>query len=408
MVHVDLLRRRELDAVELVREQEHALDHVFELEVGLDQLVVHRIALVLVLFGIVGPVPGHDAALQAERIGVVVHRLVVAHGIVARTVEQVGQEVVHCRGPLGHAVFEHVIGIALVAQEVGDAQTQLGDALHDLRVVVLAAHAARVVRTPQPLLERAVRRVGQERHVARGVERHGPPLAAARPGLGGQLLAQELGQLGHLRRVVDVEREGVGRSQHVLTEAEHQLGLLGGVLAVELLILVRQSRTLAREAAVGLLQQLPVLLREAESRMLVHRLHAGEQLGIEGDVVLQLGQRGLHVEGDLLHLLRRVGLQQVEEKARNAVQQHPLALQRHDGVAERGLGRIVHDGLDLGAHHGDGRLECGRIVLRLDPRERRRLTGRIPLLDQQRVRGVDFRQLHDGHRIAAACRQKGK
>ena len=54
--------------------------------------------------------------------------------------------------------------------------------------------------------------------------------------------------------------------------------------------------------------------------MLVDLFHPGEQLGIERDVVRQFGQLGLHALCDLLHFVRRVGFEQVEEKPRDAIE----------------------------------------------------------------------------------------
>ena len=139
--------------------------------------------------------------------------------------------------------------------------------------------------------------------------------------------------------------------------------------------------------------------------MFVDRLHAGEQLGIERDVVRQLGQLGLHAHGDLLHLVRGIGAQKVEEDARNAAEQLALTLQRHDRVHEGRLLRVADDRLDLGPRAGDRRVEGRFIILEFDPREGRCGVGRIPR-GQQRIREIQFGQVGPGNRIVGASGRK--
>ena len=182
MVHLDLVVGREIQPVELVGQHEDALLHVFEFQVGFHQLVVQGIFLILVFLGVIGPVPGHQLSLETERSGVVAHRAVVGVGIGLGRGQQFREEVVDRFRILGHAAFEHVIGIALVAQQVGDLQTRIGDFLHDLRVVELAAQRPRIAGFPEFLLQFAVRGIGHKRQVAGMLQRHGPALLAA--GLG--------------------------------------------------------------------------------------------------------------------------------------------------------------------------------------------------------------------------------
>ena len=161
---------------------------------------------------------------------------------------------------------------------------------------------------------------------------------------------------------------------------------LGGLLAVKLLIGVRKGGAVAGEALVGVFQQFPVLFRKTAAGFLVNRLHAGEKLRIERNVVRQLGELGLNAQRDLLHLVRGRGFEQVVENTRNAVEQRPLTLQRHDGVAEGRLLGVIDDRLDLGARAGDGRIERRLVIRKLDLRERRRLVGRVPLRQQGKYR----------------------
>ena len=73
------------------------------------------------------------------------------------------------------------------------------------------------------------------------MERHGPPLLTAGSSLGGHSLLDEAGQLGHDLRVGDVEREGIGGSQGVLSELQRQGREFGGVLPVKLLVGISET-----------------------------------------------------------------------------------------------------------------------------------------------------------------------
>lgn len=119
----------------------------------------------------------------------------------------------------------------------------------------------------------------------------------------------------------------------------------------------------------------------------VDGLHAGEELGVERDVVRQFGQLGLHAQCDLLHFVGRVRFEQVEENTRNTIQQRTVALQGHDGIAEGRLRGVADDRVDLGTRAGDGRVERRLVVREFDLGERRGLVGRIPL-GQQGVRSI--------------------
>ena len=160
---------------------------------------------------------------------------------------------------------------------------------------------------------------------------------------------------------VDAHAECVGRGQRVLPEPERQPREFGGVLAVKLLVGVGKGRAAASETLIGVLEQFPVLFAKT-SRMLVNLFHPGEQLGIERDVVRQFGQLGLHALCDLLHFVRRVGFEQVEEKPRDAIEQLALTLQRHDRIAKGGFLGVVHDRVDLGARAGDRGIERRFVV----------------------------------------------
>jgi len=62
----------EIQPIELVGQQEDPFFHLLQFEEGLHLLVAQRILLVLVLLGVVRPVPRHHIALEALRMGIVV------------------------------------------------------------------------------------------------------------------------------------------------------------------------------------------------------------------------------------------------------------------------------------------------------------------------------------------------
>ena len=406
MIDGDVVAPGEIQPIELVGQQEDPFFHLLQFEVGLHLLVAQRILLVLVLLGVVRPVPRHHIALEALRMGIVVDHRIVGPRIVDRLVEQLLQEGVHRSGILGHALFEHIVGVGFISQQTCDLAAQIDDAADILAIVELAAQRTRIRRPPQLLLRLAVRRIGHEGDVARILQRHRPTLLSARLGVGRQPLLHEVGQLFDPPGIGDVEREGVGRSQRILTEFERHLSQLGRILPVELLLVGRKRRTVAGEALVGLLQQPFVLLRKEPAGILVDGLHAGEERRIERDVVAQRRQLGLHVERDALHLVVGIGFEQVVEQPLDSGKQFAGTFQRDDRIVERRLGGILHDGLDLGPLYGDGRIERRFVIFQFDPLERGRGIGRLPLREQ-RIRGIDLGQVGHGHRaIGTPCDQK--
>ena len=63
-----------------------------------------------------------------------VHEL---HGLKLDALEELVEQAIHVGCVLGHAVLEHVVGIAVVAEELCYLEAQVGDLLHEFLVVVL-------------------------------------------------------------------------------------------------------------------------------------------------------------------------------------------------------------------------------------------------------------------------------
>ena len=136
--------------------------------------------------------------------------------------------------------------------------------------------------------------------------------------------------------------------------------------------------------------------------MLVHGLHALEELLVERDVVGKLRQFRTDAHSDFGHLVRSVGLHEVEEYAADTAQQLSLLFERHNRVLECRLCRIVHDGVYLGPGYRNGGVEGRLIVRKFDLVERRRLVMGVPLC-QQRVRRVYLRQLCLRYGVLGTC-----
>ena len=109
--------------------------------------------------------------------------------------------------------------------------------------------------------------------------------------------------------------------------------------------------------------------------LVIDGLDPGEERLVEADVHLILGHLGRDVLGNLLHLVIRVGFQQIVEDAGDAVQGLAGILQRFDRILEAGRRRVGDDRIDFGLSFGDALLESRHIVLVADFIERRGSVG---------------------------------
>ena len=101
--------------------------------------------------------------------------------------------------------------------------------------------------------------------------------------------------------------------------------------------------------AVGLFQ---VVLREAEGEgeclaLFVHCLDAGEELGIQADVVAVFREFGHHLFGNGFQFVTGLGAHQVEENGGDALQQFAGFGQRQNGVGKGGRFGVGYDGRDF-------------------------------------------------------------
>jgi hypothetical protein len=223
--------------------------------------------------------------------------------------------------------------------------------------------------------QRAVRQLLEHR-LDRGVLERQHPLAchpARRRGLGGgaDLLGREPGEL---LVVLDDDRAVLGRREHALAER----GRVRRQLLVQRLqgrlVGVGQLRAGADERVLVAIEQLDRLGIEPELvALLVERVDAREQRGVEEDRVRVRRQLRRDLGLDLLHRIVAVALVQVEEHLRHARQEAPGALERDDRVVERRRGGILRDRVDLLALLGHAAFERRHVIRVVDLVERRQV-----------------------------------
>ena len=139
--------------------------------------------------------------------------------------------------------------------------------------------------------------------------------------------------------------------------------------------------------------------------MLINLLNTLEEVRVERLVVAKLRKLRLHTHRNLLHLVRSVCFEHIEEYAGNAVEHSSVLLQRNDSVGEGWLCRVVYDCINLGTADSDSGVERRLVVLHLNKVKRRCCVWGLPLC-KQRVCCVDFRQLYGRHLLATATRHK--
>ena len=207
--------------------------------------------------------------------------------------------------------------------------------------------------------------------------------------------------LGGLRRVGDnISRQ----SRQVLLLVDHQLKIVGlaqdilaecqlehGDALVQLaqlgLIGLREVGAAAYEALISQLEQFLLLLVEVHlSLVVVNRLHAGEQLRIQADVVRVLGKQGIYLLLQRLDLLGGIDARLTAESVHHLVQQLAALVQSDNRILESGRIRIVDDRVDLILVLLHSPLERRLVVRDLDLVERRHPI-RCRIFREERIRG---------------------
>ena len=136
---------------------------------------------------------------------------------------------------------------------------------------------------------------------------------AVQPLLAGGLrrrVADVLRQPFQVRRVRQVQGEGVRGVEHVLAELEFEQRELFLEFAVGLLVRLGQQGAAAHEVLVAVFQQFALVGGQVQRGAgVVDGLDACEQLGVQGDIEFVSGQQGRDLLGGLLHPVVAFGFQ---------------------------------------------------------------------------------------------------
>ena len=372
---------------------------MFQFEVGLQHFVVQVKLFGFQLFGIVRPVPRLQLEVCPVRVGVGLHlgRFVQGRGAVG--FQQLVEQVVHVLGIPGHAVYQHVVGIRLVAEQVGHLQAFGGQLLHDVAVVVFPAQAQGVVGRVQFAAQVAVVGILHYRAVAGGLQRDDVAvLLAGLLGVVGQAFQHEVGQAGEQCLVRDVQAVAVGGLQGVLRELQRQQAQFLRQFAVRGLVRFGQVGAAAHEAVIRLLEQhLLFLIQFQFVFLVVHGFYALEEAFVQVDGVGVFRHFGRKFLRQGLQLVVGFRAEEVVERAAHFRQQAARAVQGHDGVLESRCFRIVHYRVDFLAAFLHSLFEGRHVMLYLDFVERDGAVRRV-VLTEERVGRHGRRQGHCTHK----------
>ena len=363
MVYLNIVVAGELQSVKLGGEAEHTGNHVVELEVGAQLLLVVAVGGIFELIGVVAVVPRIDFHRFALRFGGKFGQfghLAFESGLIG--VAELVEQLVDVFGGLGHCALQRVLGVVLRAEQLGDFQTHGGYAAHILHVGVFALGVAAGVEAVEALAQVGTVGVLHKGHIGRLGERE-EELTLAALGLG-KLCGLVYNPLGKSGEVVGGEPYLVGIQlfEHILTENGGKLRKLGAELAVGLAVGTFKVGAREGERVVGLLEEHSVLRIEIEAvALLVYGLHALPERSVEGDGGAVVAELGRNAHGDFHHLVVGVGREQRIEHVEHAVEVGPGTLESHDSVLESRFLGIIGDFLDFGLRQSDATVD-GRLV----------------------------------------------
>ena len=245
-------------------------------------------------------------------------------------------------------MLEHIVGIGLVSQKIGQFAAYVDNASANIPVVLtVALHTHGVACHIHLPAQFAVVGIGHEGIVTGEVEGEYPTLKAAFLGSDGCRLACRVGQTVKVFLVNDVQGIGFVGLEQVLRELQRQHAGLLSELAQSFLSLFIEQSTAAYKTVVAVVQQSFLLIGQA-AVVPVHGLDALKQLAVEPHVVGMFRQYGLQLLGQCIHLVVGFCTQQIEEHGGYPRQQVVVAvvvvIGMDDGIVESGLVWIV-DGL---------------------------------------------------------------
>ena len=127
-------------------------------------------------------------------------------------------------------------------------------------------------------------------------------------------------------------------------------------------LVVGQEGSFAHKFLVYLFEQLLILALQGIVFVVIDLTDAFEERLIEGYLVLEIGDHGLHLLLDVTYLWRLVGLDNSEEDAAHTVEQTAAVLEGQDGVLEGGRFLAVDNLLDVVALLLDSCFEGRQVV----------------------------------------------
>ena len=277
--------------------------------------------------------------------------------------EDIGQEGIDRLGRLGHLVAQDMGGGVLIAQQFRLFFLELEDIENDLLGIVLISVVAAV-------------RIGLEHRFA----------------FGAVFLSGH--HVGILRdRDAELGLEGIVLLEEIVAEAVAQRRKLGVDLFHPGLAGFVQGDAVVREGTVHFVEHHFLLTGQAEGFfLLVDGFDFGEEILVEGDLVVVLRGQGRGLFHDFLKFRAVVGFRQIEQDAADFGQQAAGQVESGDHVVEGRRFGIVDDGLDLGIVLTDSLLQGRNVVGILNLFERR-----------DAERGVPFREEGIGAFFSASC-----
>ena len=198
------------------------VDDLVELEVRAQHLRVDIIVLHLQLMGIIGEVPRLKLEVIAFELACFFTNslhLLFSGRLVG--INEVVEKLIDILHAARHAVFHHIVGKGVVAQELCLLTPVVDESAADVAVVVLVAMGAeRVAGHIQLSSQLAVVGVRHKRRVAGIVECEQPAFFALFLGSVGGSLHGRVGKSGQVVLVSDEQCEGLGILQQVLRELQ--------------------------------------------------------------------------------------------------------------------------------------------------------------------------------------------
>ena len=218
MIDGDVIVLFEGNAVQAVCQSEDAVDDLRQFEIGSQHLGIDIVFLQLKLVRIEAEVPRLEFEVLAFRL--LCHLLNGSHLFHGRRLvsdDQVVEQFIDIAHIACHAMFQHVVGIGLVTQQLCQFATEVDQALTNVEVVLaIIVDTLRVLGHIHLTAQVALRGIGHEGRVRGEVEGEHPTLLVHLLGRQGCCLTGCRRQTVELRLIGDMKREGFVLLQEIL------------------------------------------------------------------------------------------------------------------------------------------------------------------------------------------------